>query len=39
MRIPDPPIALARIAEFTRLGYWTETTSNDALEARRKYAS
>jgi non-ribosomal peptide synthetase component E (peptide arylation enzyme) len=32
MRIPDPPIAPARIAEFTRLGYWTETTSNDALE-------
>ena len=32
MRIPDPPIALTRIAEFTRLGYWTETTSNDALE-------
>jgi acyl-CoA synthetase (AMP-forming)/AMP-acid ligase II len=32
MRIPDPPIDPARIAEFTRLGYWTETTSNDALE-------
>jgi non-ribosomal peptide synthetase component E (peptide arylation enzyme) len=32
MRIPDPPIVPARIAEFTRLGYWTETTSNDALE-------
>ena len=39
MLIPDPPIDPARIAEFTRLGYWTETTSNDALEARRKYAS
>jgi len=32
MRIPDPPIDPARIAEFTRLGYWTETTSNEALE-------
>ena len=32
MRISDPPIDPARIAEFTRLGYWTETTSNDALE-------
>src|SRR5215469_13783558 len=32
MCIPDPPIDPARIAEFTRLGYWTETTSNDALE-------
>jgi acyl-CoA synthetase (AMP-forming)/AMP-acid ligase II len=32
MRIPDPPIDPARIAEFTRRGFWTETTSNDALE-------
>ncbi|MBV8088335.1 MAG: AMP-binding protein [Alphaproteobacteria bacterium] len=32
MRIPDPPMEPARIAEFTRLGYWTETTSNDVLE-------
>src|SRR5215472_439291 len=32
MRIPDPPVDQARIAEFTRLGYWTETTSNEALE-------
>src|SRR5215469_4821997 len=32
MRIPDPPIDPARIAEFTRLGYWTKTTSNEALE-------
>jgi acyl-CoA synthetase (AMP-forming)/AMP-acid ligase II len=33
MRIPDPPIDPARIAEFTRDGYWLDTTSNDALEA------
>jgi acyl-CoA synthetase (AMP-forming)/AMP-acid ligase II len=32
MRIPDPPLDPARIAEFTRRGYWTETTSNDVLE-------
>ncbi len=33
MRIPDPPLDPARIAEFTRDGYWLDTTSNDALEA------
>ena len=33
MRIPDPPIDPVRIAEFTRDGYWLDTTSNDALEA------
>src|SRR5216683_2460522 len=33
MRIPDPPIDPARIAEFTGKGYWLDTTSNDALEA------
>jgi len=33
MRIPDPPIDPARIAEFTAKGYWLDTTSNDALEA------
>jgi len=32
MRIPDPPIAANRIAEFTLAGYWRDTTSNDALE-------
>jgi acyl-CoA synthetase (AMP-forming)/AMP-acid ligase II len=32
MRIPDPPIAASRIAEFTKAGYWRDTTSNDALE-------
>lgn len=32
MRIPDLPLDPAQIAEFTRCGYWTETTSNDALE-------
>jgi acyl-CoA synthetase (AMP-forming)/AMP-acid ligase II len=32
MRIPDPPIAASRIAEFTKAGYWRNTTSNDALE-------
>jgi len=32
MRILDPPIDPARIAEFTRKGYWRETTGNDALE-------
>ena len=34
MRIPDPPIDPARIAQFTGEGYWVETTSNDALEQR-----
>jgi acyl-CoA synthetase (AMP-forming)/AMP-acid ligase II len=33
MRIPDPPLDPARIAEFTANGYWLDTTSNDALEA------
>src|SRR5712691_8931834 len=33
MRIPDPPLDPVRIAEFTRDGYWLDTTSNDALEA------
>ncbi|MFI4948061.1 MAG: class I adenylate-forming enzyme family protein [Alphaproteobacteria bacterium] len=33
MRIPDPPLDPARIAEFTAHGYWLDTTSNDALEA------
>jgi acyl-CoA synthetase (AMP-forming)/AMP-acid ligase II len=33
MRIPNPPIDPARIAEFTAKGYWLDTTSNDALEA------
>src|SRR6266446_3693997 len=33
MRIADPPIDPARIVEFTRNGYWLDTTSNDALEA------
>ena len=32
MRIPDPPIAASRFAEFTKAGYWRDTTSNDALE-------
>jgi non-ribosomal peptide synthetase component E (peptide arylation enzyme) len=32
MRIPDPPIDPARIAQFMGEGYWVETTSNDALE-------
>jgi acyl-CoA synthetase (AMP-forming)/AMP-acid ligase II len=32
MRIPDPPIDPARIAEFTAAGWWAEDTSNDALE-------
>ena len=34
MRIPDPPIDPARIAQFMGEGYWVETTSNDALEQR-----
>jgi acyl-CoA synthetase (AMP-forming)/AMP-acid ligase II len=34
MRIPDPPIDPSRIARFVEEGYWTETTSNDALEQR-----
>ena len=33
MHIPDPPLDPVRIAEFTRDGYWLDTTSNDALEA------
>ena len=33
MHIPDPPLDPDRIAEFTRDGYWLDTTSNDALEA------
>jgi acyl-CoA synthetase (AMP-forming)/AMP-acid ligase II len=32
MRIPDPPIAANRIAEYTEAGYWRDITSNDALE-------
>jgi fatty-acyl-CoA synthase len=32
MRIPDPPIDPARIAEFTAKGWWVEETSNDVLE-------
>lgn len=32
MRIPDPPIAANRIAEYTEAGYWRDVTSNDALE-------
>ena len=32
MRIPDPPIDPARIAQFVDEGYWVETTSNDVLE-------
>ena len=32
MRIPDPPIAANRIAEYTAAGYWRDITSNDALE-------
>jgi acyl-CoA synthetase (AMP-forming)/AMP-acid ligase II len=32
MRIADPPLDPARIAEFTQNGYWLDTTSNDALE-------
>jgi non-ribosomal peptide synthetase component E (peptide arylation enzyme) len=32
MRISGLPLDPARIAEFTRRGYWTETTSNDVLE-------
>jgi acyl-CoA synthetase (AMP-forming)/AMP-acid ligase II len=32
MRIPDPPIAANRAAEFTAAGYWHKTTTNDALE-------
>ena len=31
VRIADPPIAASRIAEFTKAGYWRDTTSNDAL--------
>jgi acyl-CoA synthetase (AMP-forming)/AMP-acid ligase II len=32
MRIPDPPLPAERIAEFTKAGYWRDTTSNDELE-------
>ncbi len=32
MRIPNPPIDTARIAQFVEQGYWVKTTSNDALE-------
>ena len=34
MRIPDPPIDPARIAQFVEEGYWVESTSNDILEQR-----
>src|SRR5687768_1371544 len=36
MRIADPPLPPERIAEFTRAGYWRDTTSNDELERQAK---
>jgi acyl-CoA synthetase (AMP-forming)/AMP-acid ligase II len=36
MRIADPPLPLDRVAEFTKAGYWRDTTSNDELERQAK---